>query len=535
MFRYTHRIWGFTVAMLFSLSSLAQLTTTNLPIVRIATTTPIISSQTQATMTIVNNVSGVNAPTDVPQFTSMIGVELRGSIVSPKSSYSFETWSSPTVSQNVSILGLPAENDWVLISSYADRSFVRNMLSYQLHERMGRYAPRMRLCELIIDTTYKGVYLIGERIKRDSMRVDIANLTNLDVSGEELTGGYIFKIDNGGGANWNSSIAPPNATTQVIEFTYESPNSSDLTQVQKDYIKAYVDSFETAMNASNFQDTTLGWRRFFGDGSFIDYIITQEVSKNEEAYRINTYLYKDKGKKLRIGPLWGAEAAWRNTKNCQGDLDTGFCYNLNSHCNTEIRLVPFWYEKLAQDTFFNRELRCRYYQLRKPGQILDTVKIFAIIDSISIYANAQNALTRNFALWPIWNVPINNEPTPMALNHAEEIANLKAFIKARLAWLDSKWTLTGGCAEPLANASFIKSPEIQLYPNPTNGDVYISILNAKKEVSTISIYNMQGLKLNEFRTQSERTNVSLRDYSDGIYLIQIETNGLKSVKKVLKN
>jgi flagellin-like hook-associated protein FlgL len=46
---------------------------------------------------------------------------------------------------------------------------------------------------------------------------------------------------------------------------------------------------------------------------------------------------------------------------------------------------------------------------------------------------------------------------------------------------------------------------------------------------------MQGLKLNEFRTQSERTNVSLRDYSDGIYLIQIETNGLKSVKKVLKN
>lgn len=57
-------------------------------------------------------------------------------------------------------------------------------------------------------------------------------------------------------------------------------------------------------------------------------MIMQEISRNNEAYRRNTYLYKDKGTKLRPGPLWSFELAFKNTADCNSSVDTGWCHNL---------------------------------------------------------------------------------------------------------------------------------------------------------------------------------------------------------------
>ncbi len=97
-------------------------------------------------------------------------------------------------------MGLPKETDWVLNAPFIDRSFLRNVLAYDLFRCMGRYASRTRYCELFLNGEYKGVYILMEKIKRDKNRVNISKADSAAVSGDELTGGYIFKIDKEDGA-----------------------------------------------------------------------------------------------------------------------------------------------------------------------------------------------------------------------------------------------------------------------------------------------------------------------------------------------
>ncbi|MBL7765704.1 MAG: CotH kinase family protein [Chitinophagaceae bacterium] len=507
--------------------------TSNLPIVKITTPGAIGTAQIQGTMDIIDNASGTNNDTDPSTFTGMIGIKLRGTTGYPKQSYSIETWSAATVSLDTALLGMPSENDWVLLASYPDRSFVRNILSFKLHDQMGRYAPRMRHCEVIVNGQYAGIYEFGEKIKRTVNRLDLAKLTPADNFGENMTGGYIWKIDDEAGSGWVSSIAPPYATTQQINFIYEYPDAGDITPAQAAYAKSYVDSFETAMSATNFQDTSIGWRKFGAVNGFADFMIIQELSRNYEAYRINTYLYKDKSKKMRPGPTWGFETAWKNTVNCNSAKDTGWCYNFGGACGTEPKLPAFWWEKLTTDTAFSKEMKCAYINYRKPGNVLDTVNIFHIIDSVSALLNANGALTRNFTQWPIWAVPVVNEPTPMATDYAQEIAALKQFIVARLSWLDTKW-VSLNCPNPVGLVQTDFSNSVQVYPNPANDIVQVEVEHSQLRLFTANVLSLQGQLLMSETTATGSCKFNIQHLPAGIYAIQIKSENGMTTRKLIK-
>lgn len=513
---------------------MAQLTVTNLPIVIVTTPTPISNTKQQGTMNIINNASGTNNITDPPTFVGMIGVTLRGSSAYPKQSFTLETWSAPNTNMDTSLLGMPSENDWVLLSMYADRSLMRNVLSLHTHTNMGRYAPRMRYCELIVNNQYQGIYLLGETIKRDKNRLDLATLNIQDNFGDELTGGYIWKID-GNGQGWISQFAPPYGTTQEIKFEYHIPKSSDITPVQRSYIQSYVDSFETALNSPSFQDTSIGWRRFGAVNGFADFIIINEVTKNFEAYRTNTYMYKDKLKKMRPSPLWNFDLALRNTASCNSSRDTGWTYNIGGICPSETKLAPFWWSKLMTDTALVKDLKCLYTDYRKPGNILDTTRMFAFIDSVSNYLNIQGAIGRNFTQWPIWGVPIVNEPTPMAGTHTQEVDNMKQFIRARLMWLDTKW-LSLNCAAPLSTSSIDLSSSVSVYPNPVEDQLFISLSQYSSMQVHVQLSDIRGAVLYKNKLNTDRHEISLKDLSPGIYLLTVR-NALTNesfVHKVVK-
>lgn len=515
-------------------SAFAQLTSTNLPIAIVTFTgTPTDSTQLQGNLQIIDNTSGINTPTDPPKFSGMVGVKYRGNTAYPKKSYSIETWSSPTISLDTSLLNMPSENDWVLLASYEDRSLARFMLSTKTMEKMGRYAPRMKYCELIVNNQYQGIYLFGEKIKRDSNRVDIAKLTNIDVSGNNLTGGYILLVD-GGNNGWTSAYAPPYGTTQTIKIQVDYPDPADILPVQENYIQSYVDSFENAMNASNFQDTTLGWRRFGGVNSMADYMIMTEVCKDLDAYRKNAFFYKDKGSKLRFGPIWGHELAYKNTIDCESDKDTGWAFNSGSVCSSNSRLAPFWWSKVTTDTAFMRELKCAYSSYRMPGNALDTARMFAVLDSINTYLNAQSAVIRNFVQWPIWGVPIVNEPTPMAINYAEELAHMKSYLKARLAWLDTQWYTTTGCPFASAVNDIIAGNNISIYPNPAATELTISIQTNEKKQCHVEVVNLQGSVLLKTKTVRNNTQLNIAELPAGMYFIKITEGQHLVTKKFVK-
>ncbi|MBP6623798.1 MAG: CotH kinase family protein [Chitinophagaceae bacterium] len=526
----------FAFFCLFSgLHSFGQLTSTNLPIVIITTPAAITTTQSQGSVSIIDNISGTNTPSDPAKFVGMIGINIRGNATSPKPSYSIETWSAPTISLDTSLLGMPSENDWVLLSSYEDRSLMRSTLAFKTHDQMGRYSPRMKYCEVIVNSQYQGIYTFGEKIKRDSLRLDIAKLTNIDNAGENLTGGYIWRID-GNGAGWTSAFLPPFASTQTINFEYDYPSATDIIPAQEAYIKSYIDSFEAAMNASNFQDTALGWRRFGAVNSFIDFMIMQEVSKNNEAYRKNTFFFKDKSTKMRPGPLWNFELAWKNTSDCNSAVDTGWCYNYGGVCGTSSKLPTFWWNKLSTDAQFMEDLKCRYSQFRKPGGALDTATLFHAMDSINNYLNLTGAVNRNFTQYPIWGVPLVNEPLPMAATYVEEIDNMKKFIKTRLAWLDTKWITTSPlCPSPVSVKNISKKTTLSLYPNPSSKTIQVVLQQTQaNEFFKAELFNIQGSKVITQTGKGDRFIMNIQSLPQGIYVLHVRTKQGMSSTKLIK-
>ncbi|MEO8587897.1 MAG: CotH kinase family protein [Flavobacteriales bacterium] len=413
--------------------------------------------------------------TDPPnEYNGHVGIEIRGASSAgyPQHPFGFETRTEVGDNNDVPILGMPAEHDWVLLSNYNDRSLIRNQLAFHISEGMGQYAPRTHLCEVLIDSVYKGIYVFGERIKRDGDRVDIAKLASDENSGDDLTGGYIL-TQNYWDAN-NSFLSnhhPIDHPDFDVHFVYVYPSPDSITVQQRGYIASYVDSLETALYSAAFADSAVGYRKYMDVRSFIDYFLVNELSRNNDGFKKSVFFHKDKnsnGGKLKAGPVWDFDWAWKNMYGCSifEALDgSGWAHHIND-CPTD-NYSCGWYVRLFQDSTFTRELRCTYDTYR--ATVLDTANIFHYIDSIGV--RVQNAQARHFQKWPILGV---SGPAPevgaIATTYAAELDTLKAWITLRLDWLDIN--IPGTCDLQTAVSGNTAAQGLTAFPNPGNGQFH---------------------------------------------------------------
>ena len=384
------------------------------------------------------NLTSVSDPANV--YAGDIGIELRGASSNgyPQQPYAVETRDAAGAENDVPLLDMPEEHDWVLLSNYNDRSLVRNPLAFHLSQGMGQYAPRTHLCEVLIDSVYKGIYLLGEKVKRDNGRVNIAKLTGLETSGDDLTGGYILQ-QNYWDANtsFQSNFSPIDHPGFDVHFVYEYPKPDTIADEQRTYIAAFVDSLETALYSPAFTDPELGYRKFMDVPSFISYFLVNEVARSNDGFKKSVFFHKDKnsnGGKLKAGPVWDFDWAWKNLYGCslfEATDGSGWAHLIND-CPTD-NYSAGWYVRLLQDPAFADELRCAYAAYRTT--VLDTVTMFAYIDSIA--DRVQYAQARHFQKWPILGI---SGPAPevgaIANTYSAELDTLKAWITRRLAWLD---------------------------------------------------------------------------------------------------
>lgn len=408
------------------------------------------------------------------------GVEVRGSSsqsMAPKLGYGLELWADSvgTAKVDSALGGMPAEHDWVLSASYADKTLLRNYLSYHLARQLGAWAARVVPCELVLNGDYQGVYLLIEKVKRGASRVPVGKMTPADTTGDRLKGGYIVKIDKptgGGGGGWTSNFLPFGATQgQTIQFLYDYPKDADIAPAQAHYIQACVDSFERALQNPNFRDPRSGYAHYADPATFVDYYLLNEASRNVDGYRISTYLHKDRPSRgdgrLRAGPAWDYDIAWHNADYCNGDRVTGWAWQFNSVCGTDNSLVPFWWGRLVQDSSFAQGIKCRWQQLRQPGQPFATATLNHWLDSMAVVLDESQQ--RNFRAWPILGQYVWPNPQPIATTYAGEIANLKNWLAARLTWLDRQ--LPGSCRPlglPVAGATLSDAEAATLWPNPAD-------------------------------------------------------------------
>ncbi|MBL0020259.1 MAG: CotH kinase family protein [Bacteroidetes bacterium] len=459
-------------------------------------------------------------------YEGWIGIEVRGNSSQsfPQKQYAFETWDQNGGNLDTMLLGMPKEHDWILYGPYSDKSCMRNWLSYALSNDMGQYAVRGRYCEVILNGSYQGIYEITETIKRDGDRVDIAKLTLNDTIGDDLTGGYIAKIDWIGGPSWQSNFLPDqtNPSNNVINFQLVSPKAGTLLPVQQAYIEAYIDSFETALDGPFFQDTTIGWRHFGNERSFVDYFLLNELAKNVDAYWLSTYFYKDKdskGGKITMGPSWDFNGAWRGADYCNAPEVADWHYNEPDYCACD---MPFWWKRLVQDTLFTNNLQCRWTELR--SNVLDTAHIFHYIDSVATLLN--QAQVRHFRQWQILGTYVWPNPSPLANTFQEELDYMKQWIIGRLAWIDAN--LPGTCYPPVVGVAGANTgPHLRVYPNPSAGQFHVV---SGSPIEEVTVTDLLGKVL--MISHPDAAACILEVQTPGVYFVNVLSGGVLQTKKL---
>ena len=514
-----------------------EFNSSNLPIIKITTTRSIPDEpKVPARMGIIDHGPGFTNHLD-DSFTGYdgnIGIEIRGSSsqMFPKKQYAVELWTENGLDTSTSVLGLPAEEDWILYAPYSDKSLLRNVLAYKFSGDLGWYAPRTRLVELYIDELYKGVYVFTEKIKRDSNRVNISKLNPDEITGDDLTGGYIVKIDKFDGATeglgWDSPFRPRHGSNNaVIHFQFHYPKENEITFEQADYIERFITDFEQSLSGPNWRHREYGYRNYINVESFIDFAIVNEMTKNVDGYRLSTFLYKDKDSKdgkLYLGPVWDFNLGFGNADYCEGGTTYGWAWDFNKICGGDYWLVPFWWERLMQDQDFKMQFKARWQEVRSSS--LSNENIMNYIDSVVNVLDAPQQ--RNFVQWPILNEYIwpNNY---VGGSYSNEVRYLKNWIENRLHWLDTQ--IDAFEIITSINESMAPENEITVYPNPGDGFFNIHFSKPFSKQIQISLHNQLGKQILKKSIQSQTMENQTLQISElkgllapGIYVLQVTHN-----------
>lgn len=515
-----------------SLNSSAQtLTDSNLPIIIMDTHGQTIQDDPKiiVDLGIIDNGFGVRNYVIDPQndYFGQVAIEIRGSTSQQytKKSYGFETRDSLLNDTNVSLLQFPEENDWILYGAYPDKSLLRNTFAYYIFNRMGHYASRTKHVELVRNGSYRGVYELMEKIKRDDARVDIAKLTPADTVGDSLTGGYIIKIDKTTGSGtefWYSSF------DTLVNFQYDYPEDSELVQVQKDYIQDYVYQFENSLQSPWFTNIDSGYIKYIDVESFIDFFLMQELGRTVDGYRSSCFMYKDKdskGGKLTMGPLWDFNLSFGNCDYCSAYDTTGYQYQFNSICTGYNPHVPFWWGRLLQDPAYADEMHCRWKQMR--DTYLNTDSVNNWIDSMAAYLDESQQ--RNFQKWQIlgqyvnWNYFVGQ-------TYQEEIDYLKTWIADRSTWLDNN--LPGVCNLTTLVSEQNDQLTCKFYPNPFSHATTMQLHARGSSAGDIvlNIFDVTGRKVfdREFPMSGHSLKLDLSlNLNSGIYFYEVASEGLQ--------
>jgi len=378
--------------------------------------------------------------TDLPEFIGRAGINFRGKSSAgwPKKQYHLETWNEYNNDEDVSILGFPPESDWILQGPYSDKSLMRNFLSYQWSNDMGRYAVRTRFIEMFVNTgggsismsDYVGVYVLMEKIKRNRNRVNITELEPADNAETEITGGYILKIDK------LDSDDQTFRTNIGVRLTYVYPKATEITPQQRSWIQGYIRDLESALFGPDFTDPVDGYAKYIDIDSFIDHHILVELTKNIDGFRLSTYMFKDRGGKLNMGPAWDYNLSLGNADYYDGWNPQGWYHEVANLWTPGHEGYPSyeWYRRLFEDPEFELRYWDRWYSLRKG--VLSTEKLLGDIDMYAVLLD--EAQERNFSrwnilgryLWPNWFI---------AHTHQEEIDWMKQWLESRLVWIDSQF------------------------------------------------------------------------------------------------
>lgn len=371
---------------------------TGLPVITLNTTGPILSKTTWVSGKI--SIDGVDSYPDLAEMACEVRGRGNTTWRWPKKPYTIK------LESKTSVLGMPKHKRWVLLSNFMDRTLQRNLVA--LHIGAGSrlaWTPRYVPVELVLNGIHYGQFLLTEQIRVDKNRVNVAEMSTADNSGEAVTGGYLLELD----FHFDNEIQWKD---HDIPFAVKYPDEEDATPEQVEYIKDYVAKTAEALYGEDFRDPEKGYAAWIDTDSFVEYWLVNEVMGNHELGNPGSvFMHKDRGGKLVAGPIW--------------DFDFGtLSYKVRPDMKTSLLNVSaYWYNRLFQDPAFRRKVLDRYLEMLP---FLEKIPDFM--------AQTEEFLRRsavvNFSIWnPAEDGIINDDET---LTYGAACERLREIFKERL-------------------------------------------------------------------------------------------------------
>lgn len=352
-----------------------------------------VDPYTTGHLTVIDTGYGNNKLTDDIVYDSMIKIKRKGhsSYMYDKKQYKIKALNPDGTDNKTSILGMGEGSEWVINGSLADKSMMRNYIAYRIASEIGgnNMSPDSRYCEVLMKDgdklTYQGVFLLMESISRGDDRVNIDKYNP-----KNAYSSYIVKRDR---KTSFDIMLNTYAREQGLELGREDPDAdnwiaikypgqSKITQETIDYIEADFSAIERVLYSEEPSLYKI-YDRYIDMDSFVDYFLINEFFGNYDAGEHSTYMHKNSGDVLYMGPVW--------------DFDQAFNNSLFEELKTEdlaFEMQPM-FKQLCNDKRFVRKLKERYTSLR--ANYMSEEHVFSLIDETAAYLKA--AQVREWYRW----------------------------------------------------------------------------------------------------------------------------------------
>lgn len=328
-----------------------------------------------------------------------------------KKSYSIDLINDTGEENEIPLLGMAKNEDWILNACYFDKTLLRNYFACHLSNAMGRWASHGWFVELYINSEYRGLYMLCENIKKGKQRANVGD------DGYIIEQDYPIRLNEEGEKYVTSSRIYENRYYHTIPedeylyFGFKYPKNDGLTPEKINYIKDYIADFESALYGDNFKDPQTGYRKYIDIHSFADWCVMAELDGDwDHCYFLSSsYFTKVQGEKMKAGPVW----------------DFDIAYKTSIDYISARRNIP-WIARMWEDDEFRQLVFTRF------SEIWPLVEnSISRIEDVAAELNRYGAIDRNFERWNILGTSIWTDTNPVPETYDGELRQLTQWIRER--------------------------------------------------------------------------------------------------------
>ncbi|KAA6329200.1 hypothetical protein EZS27_021972 [termite gut metagenome] len=303
--------------------------------------------------------------------------------------------------KKVSLFGLGEAKSWVLLANYLDPTFIMNTVAFELGRKIGLpYTNHAHHVELFLNGKYRGSYVLTEQVQVNEYRVNIDENEDFFV---ELDTYYDEEVK---------------FRTPIIDLPINVKSPEDTDESKIGFIKTAINDLEEAMfgTSSNFPQNN--YKELIDIKSFINYLLVNEIVRNEElGHPKSTYMYKKKGGKICMGPLWDFDWAFGyngSGQNYFNYFDSILFYDRSVSSNS---IGTRFFTQFFKDPEFRLEYKKQWNEIKNSISDMD---IF--IQEMGVYLQ-KSAIE-------------NKEEWTHNLYHTGQINLMHTWLKGRIDYLD---------------------------------------------------------------------------------------------------